>query len=303
MKLGLRSTLLRLRDGFADKVAEAALTSPRFENALRRLAPSLNGLRVFETLQRRTIDTLVRGLPQRGRQCRRLNVAGMDMLYDLSCDQASRLHYFAGIPYEADTAEFLFSHLPVGGIFADIGANHGYFTVSAALRVGPAGRVFSFEPNPAATERLRRHAQLNEVEERVTVVDAALSDVDGQMVEFFVGASPETNVYGSLRPSTFALNQNWLDLSRRISVRTRTFDNWFAEARPGQIDVMKIDVENAESLVLAGMVRTLRVAPPRAVICETENDSESSRLLAAHGYRPRCQQSRDTRNLLLVHEQ
>ena len=298
----LKTMLLALRERLADGIAEAALRSPGLENRLRTLAPLLNGLRVFEGLQRRVIDRLVRGLPERGRECRWLKVGGINLLYDLSSDQAGRLHYFAGLPYEADTTEFLLSHLPVGGTFADIGANHGYFTVASALKVGPAGRVFSFEPNPAATERLRRHMRLNGVEDRVTVIEVALSDVDGHTAEFFVGESAETNVYGSLLPSEFALSQKWLDMLRKISVQTRTFDDWFTEVCPGRIDVMKIDVENAESLVLAGMVRTLRKAPPRAIICETEADSKSSQLLTAHGYRPTCQRSRDTRNLFLVHE-
>ena len=45
--------------------------------------------------------------------------------------------------------------IPEGGVVADIGACLGDHTVAYAQMVGPTGRVYAFEPNPAALECLR----------------------------------------------------------------------------------------------------------------------------------------------------
>jgi FkbM family methyltransferase len=41
-----------------------------------------------------------------------------------------------------------------GGVFVDIGANVGYYTLLAARRVGREGRVIAFEPNPVSLKVL-----------------------------------------------------------------------------------------------------------------------------------------------------
>jgi len=50
-------------------------------------------------------------------------------------------------------------HLGAGKTVADIGAGGGWFTVRAARRVGPAGRVIAEEINPKAIEAIWQRAQ------------------------------------------------------------------------------------------------------------------------------------------------
>jgi ubiquinone/menaquinone biosynthesis C-methylase UbiE len=45
-----------------------------------------------------------------------------------------------------------------GMVFADIGCGEGYFTIPAARRVGPRGRVYAADINAEAVERLRDRA-------------------------------------------------------------------------------------------------------------------------------------------------
>ncbi|MCX6718897.1 MAG: hypothetical protein NTZ38_00775, partial [Candidatus Taylorbacteria bacterium] len=50
--------------------------------------------------------------------------------------------------YEPETVARFRSCLREGMTVVDIGANLGYFTVIAAGRIGPLGKVFSYEPDP-----------------------------------------------------------------------------------------------------------------------------------------------------------
>ncbi len=50
-------------------------------------------------------------------------------------------------------------HLRPGSAVADIGAGGGWFSVRAARRVGPQGRVYAEDINPHATEAIRERAE------------------------------------------------------------------------------------------------------------------------------------------------
>jgi hypothetical protein len=48
-----------------------------------------------------------------------------------------------------------------GATVYDVGAHIGFFSIVAAWRAGPAGRVVAFEPDEENARRLRRHVELN----------------------------------------------------------------------------------------------------------------------------------------------
>src|SRR5262249_54527047 len=58
--------------------------------------------------------------------------------------------------YEPHVVTAVRSHLSPGGVLLDVGAHVGYFSLIAAERVGPLGRVLSFEPNPASCDLMLR---------------------------------------------------------------------------------------------------------------------------------------------------
>ena len=58
------------------------------------------------------------------------------------------------------------SALKPGKWFLDVGANIGYFTLLGAARVGSAGRVFAFEPNPGNVRQLRYNVRQQRLRQR-----------------------------------------------------------------------------------------------------------------------------------------
>lgn len=75
---------------------------------------------------------------------------------------------------EPETLEWI-DGLPRGAVLWDVGANVGLYSVYAALR--RSCRVFAFEPSVFNLELLARNISLNCVQDRVTIVPLALSDV------------------------------------------------------------------------------------------------------------------------------
>ena len=109
----------------------------------------------LHTLFRETTDRLAVRLVGAHRPYRRLRIGSVSPILDVS-NFTVKGHYFAHVPYEPEATNAVLNLLEPGGTFFDIGANAGYFTVLAALRVGPKGRVWAFS-NPTVRQQLRRH--------------------------------------------------------------------------------------------------------------------------------------------------
>jgi FkbM family methyltransferase len=158
-----------------------------------------------------------------------------------------------------------------GGVFFDVGANVGYYTLLASVLVGPSGRVVAFEPDPRNVSRLREHVRLNGAD-NVTIVDVAVADASGS--ERFAG--DRGGLGGALAESGGE------------RVRTVTLDDAVAGGLPAP-GYVKIDVEGAEFRVLSGARRLLERPAPAIFLAVHGTDVERRcrELLAACGYRMR----------------
>lgn len=283
----LTDVLKGARNVAGDTLAGIVLRVPRLEPALITAGRTMNKIPYVETLYRHTVGTYLKGLQSRGEPFRRFEVCGQEIQFDVT-NFTSGDYYFKGMMYEPATTREIIDTLGGGGIFVDVGANTGYFTVLAALRISTGGRVYAFEPNPQIQEALKHHLRINAVGEQVVLIDVALSDKAGEGVDFFISDTLANSGLCSLTPSEFALSHNMLSFENKIQVRTETFDNW-AEANllNTTIDLVKIDVEGAEEKVLCGMERTLSSSPPKKIVCETTWESPAHRLLCRMNYEAR----------------
>lgn len=166
--------------------------------------------------------------------------------------------------WEPDVQRVVNTLLPQGGVFLDIGANLGFFSLLASNRVGPSGIVHSFEPVPAQyshlVENLRRNGVTN-----VTAQPFALSDREGSM-DFFVSKTWNSGVH-----SLFALPD-----SERTKVEVHTLDAYLASHKVRPPDLIKMDVEGAETLVLRGAAGLLRASHRPFIVLEAD-DSHARR--------------------------
>jgi FkbM family methyltransferase len=148
-----------------------------------------------------------------------------------------------------------------GDVLYDVGANVGFFTLLGSRRAGATGCVYAFEPVEVNVQALRRNLELNAVG-NVEVHQTALSNAVAT-VRMALGRDQATG----------HLAETGEDL---IVVPCTTIDAFVAAGhRPPS--VVKIDVEGAEDLVLAGMRATLRERRP-LVLCELHHQPQDPRL-------------------------
>ncbi|HMG35931.1 MAG TPA: FkbM family methyltransferase [Blastocatellia bacterium] len=172
--------------------------------------------------------------------------------------------YWTGV-YEPELQKALAGLLRPGMVFYDIGANAGFFTVLAAKLVADRGRVISFEPLPENAESVRAQIEINNLV-HCELITAAVSDRRG--TSFFVFG--ENN-------SQSQLSEDGIDPfsgdKTEFRVETVKLDE-FIESHP-RPDVIKIDVEGAETEVLAGADELLRVANRPALIIELHGETKA----------------------------
>jgi FkbM family methyltransferase len=177
--------------------------------------------------------------------------------YTMTLDLANAIHrqIFMGCFARAMT-RWANALLPSGGTFLDVGAHAGYFSLIASHRVGSAGRVYAIEPNPRTFATLRHHLASN----RVTNVDALMCGLADRPGSITLHAPPSRLDYNA----TVLPRADWT----AVDVCARTLDDCIREWGVDRIDLMKIDVEGAEPLVLAGGADSLAKGVVRHAMIE-----------------------------------
>jgi len=128
--------------------------------------------------------------------------------------------------------------LAAGDHVVDIGANIGAFAVLAGSKVGPSGRVFAYEPDPATCERLRANVRLNRLEDVVVVENRAVGAAAGQAT-FYRHAK---NAYSSLVDGVGGRVDEHVE---SFPVAVVGIADVLARAGPS-IKLMKVDCEGSE---------------------------------------------------------
>jgi len=140
--------------------------------------------------------------------------------------------------YEQATFDFIKAHCKPGGTLIDIGAHFGIFTISALRKVGPSGKVISFELCAATRSVLLKTLELNGFGGIPEIRDEAVSNMTGQ-VSFFSSTIPgdaANSLFGNTKHQT------------KSEVRTVRLD----EIHIPRVDAIKIDAEGAELQILDG---------------------------------------------------
>jgi FkbM family methyltransferase len=235
-----------------------------FERLLRRLGHAFPDARLVRWLCFHAGEALRERDPGAERLARM--PFGAELVLPLS-DYNGRHLYFHGI-YEPHVTALVRDLLQPGEVALDVGANNGYFTALFACLVGPGGRVHAVEANPVLGDRLRRMIDRNRFGDRVLLHRIAASDRAGT-ARFYLSDHLGTTGMASL------VRKSYLDESVGIEVPTATLDAVLAEHGAPEIALMKMDIEGAEITALHGMEQTLRLHPPRAILCEVSDNRQS----------------------------
>lgn len=163
--------------------------------------------------------------------------------------------YFYG-HFRPEVSKLLNRMLRPGHVAMDIGANIGMHTVIMGNRVGPTGRVFSFEPDPHPFGRLKRNLALNGLD-FVECHQAALS-AKSEKRKFFL----HDESIGNYANASFYSDNIGKDTGA-IEVDVLSLDDFVAQQNLERLDVIKLLAQGEEWNVLQGGRETIARFRPK----------------------------------------
>ena len=147
-------------------------------------------------------------------------------------------------PFEPYTTELFEQAIRPAATVLDLGAQFGYFSLVAARRVGPEGRVYAFEPVPGNFELLERNIHMNGYRDIIHAVAKAVGDQHTVETMFVYQGSDSHSLY---RHPAVAVRET-------TPVECVRIDE-FLKGQP--VDVIKMDIEGHEPFALEGMKQTI----------------------------------------------
>jgi len=165
--------------------------------------------------------------------------------------------------YEFAESKYLREAIRPNDICLDLGANVGYFTMLMA-KAASAGKVFAFEPIALNAALLRASVELNSFS-NVLISQCAVGDRAGA-VSF---SQSSDSAYSSIHDT------GRKPLECTVTVPVVTLDEYLDGEGIERVDVMKVDVEGAEGMVIAGATRLLvdEQRRPRIVMLELNDQN------------------------------
>lgn len=151
------------------------------------------------------------------------------------------------------------------GVFLDVGANIGYYSLYFAPR---ASAIYSFEPDPRACLSLEQNAK----EKKIEVIPCAVGSSEGKAC-FVLEKNAEVS----------HLSANDEKSGNQIEVEVTTIDA-FVAARNLKVQAIKVDAEGHDIEVLNGAFTTLLEQQP-VVLTEAESNLELFSITSKIGYR------------------
>lgn len=177
-----------------------------------------------------------------------------------SWSTASSYEYILGNYEEPETVRTFLSWLKPETVFYDLGGNAGFYAL-LANRFIQGGRVYSFEPSPAAQAVFQQHVKRNSRfihNNNIRLLPYALSDSEKQVEFSNDSIQQDGNTYITGSP-VFSNAGDFL------TIPCYSVDG-LLQLKYDKPDVIKIDVEGAEYDVLKGAINTLQQYKPNILL-------------------------------------
>ena len=158
------------------------------------------------------------------------------------------------VSHEATLAPVLEGLLPEGGVFLDVGAHIGRWSLRLAAK---ASQVIAVEPNPDTAAVLRYHIDLNDLGGKITVIEAAawdkpdrlyLNDPNKRLTGGSTRARPVAETEGAVAVDAMPLSMLLMPDEDDTPLE--------------RLDLVKLDVEGGDLHALRGMAALLSAYRP-----------------------------------------
>lgn len=177
--------------------------------------------------------------------------------------------------YNSIEIDFLLDGTPEGGVFVDLGANIGLYTLPLARKAGPSGHVLAIDANPDIVAALEFNIAASRLA-NVKVACVAVGEKEGR-------------AHLEIRKDDLAIVEVAEDPDGAIAIRPLA--DIVREAGLSRIDTLKADIEGFEDRALLPFLATADDAllPRRIVIEHLTRDEWKTDLFPVFdrmGYRP-----------------
>lgn len=191
-------------------------------------------------------------------------------------------YWFHGRQREASTMDFFRMVLRPGDTVIEVGGHIGYISLWLSELVGANGHVFVFEPGQNNLPYLRANVA---AAPNVEILPVAVSNVDGFAAFFEEELTGQNNsLLGDYEQFQANRARAYSDAKyERHETQVVRLDTWAAE-RSVTPDMIKVDIEGAESLALTGAVQTLANSRPLLMVEVTRAAEDVFHVLNSLGY-------------------
>ncbi len=174
-------------------------------------------------------------------------------------------------------------------VVVDLGANKGYFSLRVLDRA-PRSTVFAYEPHPGNFRFLQTNLHLNEAQDRVRAVQAAVVGEEVEDCELIVGSQPFLHTTSLSwaevnEGSRFGMNSRQSLTVRALSA-TSAIEG--AASLRGTVTLLKVDIEGGEREALESLPSSVWTKI-QGVVAEIEHSNWPTEwlepTLRRHGFR------------------
>lgn len=152
-----------------------------------------------------------------------------------------------------------------GGVFIDIGANVGRYSIILGNLLKDKIRIIAIEPLEGNIRIIKKSIDLNNLD-NIILLQTALGS-KSKVMDFYIDPTGAGGGSSSLiKPQ-----------KESIKIPVKKLDNIAKELRLTRVDLIKIDVEGAEADVLKGGINTLKKFHPK-IIFEAWNEDYLSKI-------------------------
>jgi FkbM family methyltransferase len=156
---------------------------------------------------------------------------------------------------EPTTTNLLRQLLKPGMHLMDIGANLGYFTLLSAQQIGPAGKVWAFEPVNCYREQLQWHIATNHFEDRVKILPYGLADTRAKM------SMAVDNISATLHWTLALTSPTVFE-----EIDLYSLDDVVLKLEIERLDFIKLDIDGHEPFFFRGASRFFKKCKPIMVL-------------------------------------
>jgi FkbM family methyltransferase len=176
-------------------------------------------------------------------------------------DGVGRLIFYFGY-HEPEIFCFLDKYLREGMVFVDVGANIGSYTLFAAKRVAPTGKVYAFESENETFEKMLHNIEINDFD-NIVAKNLAVGNKESE-VEIVKDLDTAKSYVRISEPNSVP---SFLEKNPMICL-----DRYFEQHSVHKVDYLKIDVEGFEYNVVKGGKNFIKKNIPSIIQIELINE-------------------------------